>query len=186
LEETANLADVWSTANRLKPLRKEGSRVMMGGKKIKGRKRHIITDTQGLVLGCYVGSASENDRDGVKSALEKTVKKYHNIKKMWADMGYQGKELKASLDKDFGIDLEVVKRPACRFWVHKDKPTELLPIRESGFKVEPRRWVVERTFAWIGRNRRLSKEYDLLESSTENNIYMSLNRLILRRLCSII
>ena len=107
--------------------------------------------------------------------------KYTGIKKMWADMGYQGEELKISLDKEFAIDLEIVKRPRTRFWVHKDADPEALPRVESGFIVQPRRWVVERTFGWLGRYRRLSKEYDLLGSSTENNIYLALNRLILRR-----
>jgi putative transposase len=68
-----------------------------------------------------------------------------------------------------------------RFWVHKDISIEELPQVESGFKIQPRRWVVERTFGWLGRYRRLSKEYDLLNSSSENNIYMALNRLILNR-----
>ena len=110
------------------------------------------------------------------------VKKYSNVKKMWADMGYVGKDLKASLAKEFGIDLEIVKRPGRKFWVHKNTPIEELPQEESGFKVQARRWVVERTFGWFGRYRRLSKEYDLLTSSTENNIYMALTRLILKRL----
>lgn len=156
----------------------------MEEKKIKGRKRHIITDTQGLVLGCYVGPANENDRDGIKLALKNMITKYSNVKKMWADMGYLGKELKVSLYNEFGLDLEIVKRPRTRFWVHKDADLESLPKIEDGFKVQPRRWVVERTFGWIGRNRRLSKEYDLLGGSTENNIYMALNRLILRRFCA--
>lgn len=151
-------------------------------KKIKGRKRHIITDTQGLVLGCYVGSASENDRYGVKLALTNTRKKYSNIKKMWADMGYQGKDCKDEVKEKYGIDLEVVKRPARRFWVHQDTPPELLPTIEHGFKIQPRRWVVERTFAWINRNRRLAKEYDFLTESTVNLIYIAMNRLMLRRL----
>lgn len=153
-------------------------------KKIKGRKRHIITDTQGLVLGCYVGAANENDRDGMKLALKNMTQKYSNVKKMWADMGYQGKDLKAHIIEHYDIDLEIVKRPACRFWVHKDTPPEQIPTREPGFKLEPRRWVVERTYGWLGRNRKLSKDYDLLCSSTENNIYMALNRLILQRFCA--
>lgn len=73
---------------------KRGIKGYDGEKKVKGRKRHIITDTQGFVLGCYVGAASENDRDGVKMALDNMKEKYSNIKKMWADMGYQGKDLK--------------------------------------------------------------------------------------------
>ena len=118
----------------------------------------------------------------MKFALKNMVKKYSNVKKMWADMGYVGKDLKTALCEEFGIDLEIVKRPGRRFWVHKDIPIEELPQVESGFKIQPRRWVVERTFGWLGRYRRLSKEYDLLTSSTENNIYMALTRLILKRL----
>jgi len=151
------------------------------GKKIKGRKRHIITDTQGFILGCFVGAADENDRDGIKLALDNMSKKYSTITKMWADMGYTGKELKEHIKEHYNIDLEIVKRPACRFWVHKDTPAELIPSREAGFKLEPRRWVVERTLAWLGRNRRLSKEYEYLTTSTENLIYLAMNRLILRR-----
>lgn len=108
-------------------------------------------------------------------------KKYTNVRKMWADMGYQGKDLKDHIKKEYGIDIEIVKRPTCRFWVHKDTPPELLPKVEQGFKVQPRRWVVERTFAWINRNRRLSKEYDLLTTSTENFIYLAMSRVMLKR-----
>ncbi|WP_447933253.1 IS5 family transposase [Wolbachia endosymbiont of Dactylopius coccus] len=127
--------------------RKRGTKGYDGAKKVKGRKRHIITDTQGFILGCYVGAANENDRDGVKIALDNMRKKYTNVRKMWADMGYQGKELKDYVKIEHNIDIEIVKRPPCRFWVHKDTPPELLPKVEPGFKVQPRRWVVERTFA---------------------------------------
>ncbi len=82
-----------------------------------------------------MGAASENDRDGIKIALDNMRKKYTNVKKMWADMGYQGRNLKNHIKEEYGIDIEIVKRPPCRFWVHKDTPTELLPVRESGFKV---------------------------------------------------
>lgn len=99
-------------------------------------------------------------------------------------MGYQSEELKKDIKKDYGIDVEVVKRPPRRFWVPKDMPEELLPTIETGFKVLPRRWVAERTFAWLGRNRRLSKEYEFLPSSSENFIYLAMNRLTLRRLCT--
>lgn len=120
----------------------------------------------------------------MKVALEKLNKNYRGVKKMWADMGYQSKDLEEEIKETHGIELEIVKRPRSRFWVHKDTPIEFLPTIEAGFKVQPRRWVVERTFAWINRNRRLSKEYDLLPESTENLIYLSMSRLLLRRGCA--
>lgn len=156
----------------------------MEEKKIKGRKRHIITDTQGLLLGCYVGAADENDRTGVKSAISNMKSKYNKVLKMWADMGYQGKDLKDYISNEYGIDLEVVRRPRCRFWVHQDTPPELLPILPSGFKVQPKRWVVERTFAWFGRNRRLSKDYEYLTKSTENMLYFAMSKLMLQRIAT--
>ncbi|GFQ72482.1 transposase [Trichonephila clavata] len=74
-------------------------------------------------------------------------KKHTNVRKMWGDMGYQGKDLKDHIKREYDIEIEIVKRPPSRFWVHKDTPPELLPKVEPGFKVQPRRWVVERTFA---------------------------------------
>ncbi len=108
--------------------------------------------------------------------------KYAKVKKMWADMGYQGKNLKEHIKKEYDIELEIVKQPACRFWVHKDTPPELLPSTQAGFKVQPRRWVVERTFGWLNRSRRLSKEYDFLTSSSQNFIYLAMSKLLLNRL----
>lgn len=96
-------------------------------------------------------------------------------------MGYQGKDLKSNIKNQHGIDLEIIKRPQKRFWIHKDTPEELLPKLEEGFKVQPKRWVVERTFAWLGRSRILSKEYEFDTESSKNIIYLAMNRLILRR-----
>ena len=100
---------------------------------------------------------------------------------MWADMGYQSQNLKEFIKQNYGIELEIVKRPSSRFWVHKDTPLEELPLVE-GFKVQPKRWIVERTFAWLNRNRRLSKEYDFHVSTSENFIAIAMNRLMLRRI----
>ena len=115
--------------------------------------------------------------------LDLLKKKYTTIQKMWADMGYQGQGLEKHVKSIYGIDLTIVKRPPSRFWVHKDTPLDQLPVIEPGFKVQPKRWIVERTFAWINRNRRLSKEYEFLASSSENMIYLAMNRLMLRRQC---
>jgi putative transposase len=100
---------------------------------VKGRKRHIITDTQGFVLGCYVGAANENDREGIKFAVEKMRKKYSTVTKMWADMGYLSRELKEYIREHYNIDLEIVKRALCRFWAPKDTPAEFLFSRATGF-----------------------------------------------------
>ena len=66
-------------------------------------------------------------------ALDNMKEKYSNIKKMWADKGYEGKDLKTDIEKEYGIDIEIVKRPTCGFWVHKDTPLELLPQRNPGW-----------------------------------------------------
>ena len=116
------------------------------------------------------------------SHIDRVKKKYDNLKKMWADMGYQGENLQNEIKEEYNIELEIVKRPRCRFWVPKDTPLDQLPNIEPGFKIQPRRWVVERTFAWLGRNRKLSKEYDLLSSSTENIIYLAMSKLLLNRI----
>ncbi len=108
--------------------------------------------------------------------------KFKLLEKMWADMGYQSTELKKYIKTVYGIELEIVKRPSCRFWIHKDTPIDQLPMREPGFKIQPRRWVVERTIAWINRNRRASKEYDYLTCTSENWICLAMVRLMLRRL----
>lgn len=110
------------------------------------------------------------------------AKQYTTITKMWADMGYQSEHLKEYMNQKHNIALEIVKRPSRRFWVHKDTPQESWPKVEAGFKVLPRRWVVERTFAWLNRNRRLSKEYDFLTATTESFIYTAMCRILLRRI----
>ncbi len=103
---------------------------------------------------------------------------------MWADMGYQGKDLKSNIYNQHAIDLEIIKRPQKRFWVHQDTSEELLPKPEECFKVQPKRWIVERTFAWLSRSRRLSKEYEFDIESSKNIIYLAMNRLMLRRKCA--
>ncbi len=99
---------------------------------------------------------------------------------MWADMGYQGRNLKNHIKEEYDIDIEIVKRPPCRFWVHKDTHLSYYQQRTSGLKYSQEDGLVERTFAWVNRNRRLSKEYDLLTTSTENFIYLAMSRVMFK------
>lgn len=129
-----------------------------------------------------MGAANENDRDALIIVLDKIKGLFSTLKKIWADMGYQGSRLKQICQENYQIDFEIVKRPSCRFWVHKDKIEEFLKTVDTGFKVLPKRWIVERTFAWISRNRRTSKEYKYLTLTSEAWIYLSMIRLMLRRI----
>lgn len=138
------------------------------GKKIKGRKRHLLVDTLGLVLAVVVHSAATQDRDGAKAVLT-SVPLPPRLEVIWADGGYQGTTLAewvAQQRPDQPYRLEIVKRS-------DDQP---------GFVLLPRRWVVERTFAWLGRFRRLSKDYERLASTSEALIRLAMIDLMVRRL----
>ncbi|VTZ60016.1 transposase [Sinorhizobium medicae] len=110
------------------------------GKKIKGRKRHIVVDTLGLMVGLVVHSADIQDRDGAVAALKTVLRRWPWLRHIFADGGYAGPKLRAALRNVAKFTLQIVKRT--------DKA--------KGFEVLPRRWVVERTFAWLGRCRRLA------------------------------
>lgn len=123
--------------------------------------------------------------------LNKLKGKFPLVKKLWADMGYQGKNLKDRISQQ-GIDLEIVKRPRKAFWV----PGEVKDVRAyleskgieivEGFKVLARRWVVERTFAWICRYRRMSKDYEFLTPTQENVMFLAMTRTMLKRTVKLI
>jgi transposase len=111
-------------------------------------------------------------------------RKLASVKKIWADTAYQGDKLKIIAQKH-GKDLEVVKRPSGRLRIYNDEwKAEWIPI-ENSFQVLPRRWVVERTFAWIGRYRRMSKDYEYLAKTSEVMIYLSMTKTMLKRCESI-
>ena len=136
----------------------------MLGKKIKGRKRHIIVDTLGLLLTVLVHSAGIQDTNGAKQVVQKLAMKHINLKKMYADGGYKEKCIDwAKVTHD--IEIEVVKRN-----------------EQKKFIVLPKRWVVERTFSWLLRNRRLAKDYERLKQSAESMVYLAMTRLMLKRL----
>jgi len=135
------------------------------GKKINGRKRHLLVDTMGLVLVVVVHTANIQDRDGARLLLAKAKGLFPRLQRIWADGGYAGK-LIGWLQETCGWVLEIIKRNDT----------------VKGFKLLPRRWVVERTFGWLGRYRRLSKDYECLPGSSEAMVYWAMTRLMVRRL----
>ena len=143
--------------------RKRGARGYDAGKKIKGRKRHIAVDTQGNLLTAVVHSAGIQDRVGARAVLMRLFCRFETIFKVFADGGYMGTLIDWAKEM-FGFDVEVIKR------------NEL-----HTFKVLPKRWIVERNFAWMGWSRRLSKDYELCSTSSETMIWISFIHTLLRR-----
>ncbi|WP_260676017.1 IS5 family transposase [[Scytonema hofmanni] UTEX B 1581] len=160
-EPSAGIID----SQTVKTTEKGGVKGYDAGKKINGRKRHILVDTMGLILMVVVHAASIQDRDGAKLVFDKIFHVFPKLHLIWADAGYAG-SLVDWVKYFIGCGLEIVKR--CD--------------RTEGFKVLPRRWVVERTFAWLGRYRRLSKDYEYLPQTSETMIYAAMTHLMLRRL----
>jgi transposase len=136
------------------------------GKKIKGGKRHIDTDTLGLLIGPVVHAAGTQDRDGAPMALNAIRARWPWLRHVFADDGYAGPKLNDALRRLGGWTLEIVKRADTA----------------QGFEVLPRRWVGERTFAWLGRCRRLAKDWEKSIASAEAWIFIAHIRLLSRRL----
>ena len=134
---------------------------------IKGRKRHLLVDTLGLPLSVYVSSADKHDTQGARRLLAGLKYCVPRLKKIWADAAYRGQELadwcKAVGDWEFAV-------------VQRTSPG----VR--GFAVQPKRWVVERTFSWRSRNRRLSKDYERKVQTSATFIEVAMIRLLVARL----
>lgn len=151
---------------------------------MKGRKRHILVDTQGFLLQPVVHPADVADRDGGKLVLLRlgpVQERFPRLKHLWVDSAYQGK-FEDWVKATFGWSVEVVKHwwTGVRYvWVAPGQEPPTLP---SGFHVLPHRWIVERTFGWLGRHRRLSKDYEYLLETSETWIYVAMSRLMLKRL----
>ena len=143
-----------------------GIRGFDAGKKINGRKRHIVVDTIGLMVGLVVHAADIQDRDGAPAVLKSILKRWPWLRHVFADGGYAGPKLKGALQKVGKFTLEIIKR------------TDAI----KGFEVLPRRWVVERTFAWLGRCRRLAKDFERTIASAEAWVFIAHIRLLTRRL----
>jgi putative transposase len=141
-----------------------GERGYDAGKKVKGRKRHLLVDTLGLIIAVVITVASVQDRDGGKLVFAGTGLQ-PRLEKVWADGGYRGEFVNWTRE-NCAWDLEIVSRPP----------------DQKGFAVLPRRWVVERTFGWLNRYRLLSKEYEATIESSTADIRIAMSNLMLRRL----
>ena len=137
-----------------------------GGKKVKGRKRHILVDTLGLLIAVVVTSAGVQDYHGAKPVLERVKGRCPRLEVIWVDGIYEKKWLIDWVKVECGWELQVTKR------------SDKTPV----FKVIPKRWVVERTFGWPGRYRRLSKDYEFLPETSEAMIRMAMIHVMVRRL----
>ena len=136
------------------------------GKKVKGRKRHIVTDTLGLMLFGVIHSADMQDRDGAPDVLKAIRYRFPWLRHLFADGGYAGEKLRTALKGHGDWTVEIIKR--------SDKAV--------GFEVLPRRWVVERTFAWLGRCRRMTKDWEKSPESSTAWTFIASIRLTTRRL----
>ena len=143
-----------------------------------GRKRHLLVDTQGFVLRVAVHAASVQDRDGARRVLGHLRDDFPAVSLVWADAAYRSEELNAWLEQESSCRLEIVARPPRTQWQRGGEA----PQPQAAFIVLKRRWVVERTFAWMGRWRRLSKDYEQLPETSEALVWATLSQTMLRRL----
>jgi putative transposase len=152
-----------------------------GGKKVNGRKRHILVDTLGLLLKVIVHPANLQDRDGARLVLAGLKQTFPRLQHLWADQAYTG-ELLEWIQIHLGWTVEIVERsPRRGFMVNADGLLTRVKLPAT-FESLPRRWVVERTLAWTCRYRRLSKDYERLASTGESFVYLTGIRLLLGRL----
>ena len=161
-----------------------GIRGYDGGKKLSGRKRHLLVDTLGLVLRATVHAADMQDRAAVPQVLQGVTDQFGRLAHIWLDQGYTGAG-RAWIERELGWSVEIVKHaPRPRgMWVFPGQDVDpIIFQRPKGFRHLPRRWVVERTFSWFGQARRLSKDYERLPETEEAMIYATMSRLMLRRL----
>lgn len=146
-----------------------GDRGYDAGKKVSGRKRHMVVDTLGFLIACVVHPADVQDYDGVEYVLDKVKARFPRLKVLYADSAYGRKLLPQCVWVIYRFIVEIVKRPAAA---------------AGQFVVVHKRWIVERTFGWLGRHRRLSKDYERSTHVSETMIYIAMIKLMLGRLKS--
>lgn len=137
-------------------------------KKVKGRKRHIVTDTTGLMVGAAVHPADVQDRDGAPLVVEAIHDLFPWLRHLFADSAYAGDKLLKALAKFGKWSIEIVRRM----------------VDTVGFEVLPRRWVVERTLAWLNRNRRLAKDFEATIAGAQAWVYVASVQLLIRRIAN--
>lgn len=160
-----------------------GIRGYDGAKKVTGRKRHLLVDTQGLIMKVKVHAADIGERVGAQLLLEPLKGLFPRMQLVWVDAGYDGGPFSQWVMARLGWTIEVVQHPWAEMkrgvWLPQGAPPPSIP---SGFHVLPRRWVVERTFGWLTLYRRFSRDYEYLPESSEALIYIAMSRLMVRRL----
>jgi len=144
----------------------------MGGKKVKGRKRHIIVDTQGHLLHLKVHAANIHDTKAGCDVFEAAKEKFPTLKGFSADAGYQGTSV-GHVEKVMGLKIEISKKIKDGWAV----------LAKDGWAVLAKRWVVERTFSWINNFRRMAKDFEILTCSAENFVRISMIQIMLDKLC---
>jgi transposase len=130
------------------------------GKRVKGRKRHLVTDTLGLLLRIEVHSAGVQDRDGAALVLDRITRRFPFLERFFADAGYQGPRVAEAAPR----------------------PVEIIRRSEAGFVVQPKRWVVERTFGWVGINRRLARDFERFAETAKALFQIAMIKLMARRI----
>ena len=139
-----------------------------GNKKVNGRKRFILTDTLGLMMGVLIVAANEGERAGAEKLFRQIAGKYPRLKKVLADQGFDGKKYVAGIELLFGFVFEIVNKV----------------LGVGGFQVQPKRWIVERTFGWLIWNRRLVKDYEENMEVSKAFIHLAMIRIMLKQLAS--
>lgn len=156
-----------------------GERGYDGGKRMSGRKRHLVVDTQGLLLHVRVHAASIHDRRAAEFVLGGLERGCPELRRLYGDMAYQG--LGGWVHHHLGCELVIVKRRPKWVWAPAGAPP---PTHPAGFEKLPKRWIGERTFAWLGRSRRLAKDWERLCTTGETWICLAMSRLMAKRLAN--